>query len=84
MYRRELSRPSTCALGLAIADMYVNSFILDEGALEKTNSPTRYIPNHSNKTLSITPNLESICLKINNFKLHSGCCVFTFLMDEFV
>ena len=65
MYGRELSRPPTCALGLAIADIYVNSFIMDEGALEKTSSPTRYIPNHSIKTLSIIPILESTCLKIN-------------------
>ena len=32
----ELSRPSTCALGLVVDDIYVNPFILDEGALEQT------------------------------------------------
>ena len=31
----ELSRPSTCALRLAMDDIYINSFILDERALER-------------------------------------------------
>lgn len=34
-------KPSTCALGLAVDDTYVNSFIMDEGSSRKKRLPDK-------------------------------------------